>query len=860
MPEPQGLLPDFEEFQRQQEEDLRNRAGNALNIDAQRAYDILDLRGKTGLPHEVIDADFDNIQSQVEINAFDPEAYKDTPAWRRFASENPYNLAVLQDDFEHLNRLERSWRSIALSWESSFAQAERMAIGNEAMEQGGITPEMEARLEELSVWDVDHDFNAPTEAKLFVWMGKQGANLYGATMQGLERAQYTAPAGALIGGTIGTVAAPGTLGTSVPAGMAAGYGTGFGIGFVTGAAEYAFEHEGGGAYLEYREMGFTHEDSVVAARIVGGFNAVFEAGGVGRIVKKLPGVERVTGAISDRLARDVLARPTFRQAFGEFAKQTSITMATEVGTEILQESTTMAGGEILKRVTEEGVGMRPMTFAEFRQRVGDIAVETMKSTLLLAGSGPMVNLYTDSKRAHQANQRRLAFEALSDASENSELRRRVPAKFREFVDSLEPTDRILIDAEKFDTFWQSRGHNPDEMAGRLDMDMEELAEARIDGGDVSIPLGQFAEKIAGTDLMSGMIDDIKTSPDQFSAREARDFAERKEAFKEQMEQLSEQLEDTTDFEARQRILNDIVGQLIGARYQPHGAQLSAQFFVGIPNLAERAGMNPEEFYDAVFGGIRSVQDPALSPRENINMQIDPLLDQIRAGEAPSQREMRGPSLLEFIRDRGGLKDEGGELSARDFGRQRPGLLNNVSGDSIDGMAEAAAESGYIADRDETLLMEAIDQELRGEGVYSSEFAIDEDLMRQSEQLDRLSELLDMAGLDISTMENAEVRAALEAFETFDQLEDMDLAELTELIAGLAATKDPEVHAKLINSIVANMPQLFEGQTFGDMQFTDTVRHQRTGQLVKRTMSAQTLHRRAVKRRNILQRLLECVSG
>ena len=839
---------------------LADRLQRFVAPDPERAAQIFDLQGRTGLPEEVIDADFDNIQAMTERGQFDPDEYRRSPAWRSFASRNPYHLAIVKEDHEHLNRLERSWRSIAQSWEMSFAQAERMAIGNQAMQAGGITPEQEERLRELEVWNVDHDFNAPAEAKLFVWMGKQGAHLYGATVQGLERAQYTAPAGALVGAYMATPAAPVTVGGSIPAGAAAGYGTGWTIGMGIGMAEYAFEHEGGAAYLEYREMGFSHEDSVVAARMVGGVNAVLEAGGAGRILKKLPGVERLTNTIGDRLTRDILSRPTFREGMARFARDTSVTMAIEVGTEIAQESATMAGGEILRMTTEEGRGMTALTFDEYARRVGDIAVETMKSTLLLAGSGPMVNLYSDSKRAHQAHQRQLAWQGFADASEGSDLRQRLPDKYREFVEEVAEGDRVMIDAERFDTYWQTKGHDPTEMADRLGVDRDELSEARIDGGDITIPAGQFAEKIAPTEHMAGLGQDIKTSPEQMSYREAQEFDARKDEFKAQMDTLSEQLENTTDLAARERILNDIVGQLIGARYQPHGAQLSAQFLVGIPNLAERAGMNPEEFYDSVFGGIERVRDDALSPRQNVDMQIDPLLDRLRAGEIPGQREMRGPSLLEFIRDRGGLKDEGGELSARDFGKQRPGLLNNVSGDSIDGMAEAAAEQGYITERDETLLMDAIDQELRGDTVHSTQFDVDEELVRTADQLERLQDLVGMAGLDLDTMTNDEVRAALSAFETYDQLADMDLAELTELIAALAASKDPETHAELLNSIVANMPQLFEGQNFGDLQFADTVRHQRTGQLVKRTMPAQALHRRAVKRRGVLQRLLECVSG
>lgn len=849
------VLPSYEDFARQQEEDRRLRVGNELDIQADRASRILKVRTQTGMPEEAIDADLDFIEAESSRGEFDPEAYKDTPKWKSFAAENPYNLAVLKDDHESLNRLERSWESITTSWKGSFAQQERMEIGHKQMRSGVATPEDEAKLKDLEKWDVDHDYNAPIEAKLFVWMGKQGANLYGALKGGAEYAQYTAPAGAAIGGTLGA----GAGGIGALPGAAAGYGTGMAIGMTTGAAKYAYEHESGGAYLEYRDMGFNHEHARAAAMTVGAVNAAFEAGGSTRILRKLPGVETVSGLLGNRLVKDVWARPSYRAAFNDFAKQTSITMATEVGTEIMQESMTIAGGEILKRQT--GEGGEYMTFDEYKSRVADIAVETFKSTLLLAGSGPAANYYGDSRRAHQAKQRELAFRAYGEAAEGSKLRTSVPAKYREFVDSVSEGDSVLIEADRFDEYFQSKGHDPNEMAEQLGIDKQALAEARAEGGDISIPAGEFAEKIAPTGHYAGLSADLRTNADQMSARDADEFYSRRDAFMEDFEKLSEELGDTTDFAARDRVINDITGQLIGARYQPHAAQMSAQFFQGIPNLAERAGISPEEFYDEVFGGISRTTNVALEAKPDINMLVDPLLDRLRRGEVPTQRELRGPSLLEFIRDSGGIREEGGELASRDFSKgAQPGLLNNVSGKTFDGIAEIASEAGYIADFDQDLLLDAIDQEMSGNKVYGADFTEDTDLTALSGQLQDLDELLNMAGIDLDAMSNAEVRAALEAFETFDQLDKSGLESMTELAASLLASKDPEVSAALMGDLMRAMPKLFDNQNFDDITFADTVRHTETGQLVEMMQSAQVLHRRAVKRRNMLSKLWDCVSG
>ena len=94
-----------------------------------------------------------------------------------------------------------------------------------------------------------------------------------------------------------------------------------------------------------------------------------------------------------------------------------------------------------------------------------------------------------------------------------------------------------------------------------------------------------------------------------------------------------------------------------------------------------------------------------------------------------------PSLLTFLRNLGGIKDEGGELAARDLGRVK--FTNNKSGLTMDEALERAWEAGYLKSKpvegdtlgpgarpaDETRpthseLLDLIDRELGGEKVYS----------------------------------------------------------------------------------------------------------------------------------------------
>jgi hypothetical protein len=64
--------------------------------------------------------------------------------------------------------------------------------------------------------------------------------------------------------------------------------------------------------------------------------------------------------------------------------------------------------------------------------------------------------------------------------------------------------------------------------------------------------------------------------------------------------------------------------------------------------------------------------------------------------APRDKGPKGPvSLVAFLRSKGGIKDERGELRARDMHKRHPGLVNNKKGMALDEAREIAAEAGYL---------------------------------------------------------------------------------------------------------------------------------------------------------------------
>lgn len=128
-----------------------------------------------------------------------------------------------------------------------------------------------------------------------------------------------------------------------------------------------------------------------------------------------------------------------------------------------------------------------------------------------------------------------------------------------------------------------------------------------------------------------------------------------------------------------------------------------------------------------------------------------MLRDVRYGSAGPQ------SLVSFLRSKGGLKDDGGELRARDA-RYKSGLVNNTKGRSLDDAALIATEAGYFptsgtrASIDD--LLAALDQELAGKPVYSE---MDSAAVAKAQAIQGFQRELDRAGINLNLPDDEIVR-------------------------------------------------------------------------------------------------------
>lgn len=152
--------------------------------------------------------------------------------------------------------------------------------------------------------------------------------------------------------------------------------------------------------------------------------------------------------------------------------------------------------------------------------------------------------------------------------------------------------------------------------------------------------------------------------------------------------------------------------------------------------------------------------------------IDQALNILRRGRGVSE----GQSLLQWLSRRGGLRDEGGELSALDaqlWHKDKPywGRLVRDDGARLDDAAQSAQEAGFLPERfsrDGVVdtratpadLLEAVRRELAGEPIRSQFNVKNQELASYARDLD---EAVGLAGIDLSRMNNTEARAALDAY-------------------------------------------------------------------------------------------------
>lgn len=833
---------------RRQQEQQRVAAGNQAPIDADRAGRVNRVGAATGLPQDLIDAgsNLETLEEQLDAQTFDYDSFADSGVFRSFASENPYNLAVVKEDMEGMSTIGRSFARMGMAYTSGQADVDiskiqtRRMLGNE--QEGD-----EELLADLEKFRVEHEFGATGIGRMFVAHSHQAAIFKYIGVEGVK----SAVAGAAIGALAGTA-------TGVPLiGTGGGIGVGASVGWTVGSAKAAFTLEAGLAYDEYLKAGFSEDDSKQAAMIVGGVNAALEAASFTVMARMIPGYQTAQKALAGRLVSNLYARPTFAAATGQYARRYGAALTAEVTTEIVQETVTALGQEHLKaQERAEGPprpGLERMSQEEYFDLVANITIETLKGAAFFAGAGPTVNYVNDSMRSRRATAQQAQWRALGEDIDSSDTRSKFPDTWREFLQRVQddgPVDEVLIDREGFEAYWDSKGVDPIVAAKELGIDLDKLDP---DDPDVHVPVNVFAEKIAGTEHYNGLVRDIRVREEDMSARDAAAWEEGRDDRGQEIVDSLEAREDFTGID--QRIVDDLVGELLARNAYDRGAaeKMARVMAAGVTTQALEMKVDAFELWQQRFKGLEVEGSDALK-RRDFDVVLDPLIQQLKDGKTPTQQEIFGPSIVEEAVARGGLDDTtaGGELSARDAAKAVRGLVKK-GGASLDAAAEWAFEQGYIAAHDENLFIDALDRELRGDPVHAPTL-MNESVQQRANLLNQLWDMIQMEDIDLEALTPAEVRAKLKESREFEQGMDFEgLEELTQLV--IDSTEWDQFAMDRAKSII---DQMEDEQALGEVTIDEPARIAETGETVTVKRKLQVEWDQEVSRRNVLNKLKDCL--
>lgn len=444
-----------------------------------------------------------------------------------------------------------------------------------------------------------------------------------------------------------------------------------------------------------------------------------------------------------------------------------------IGTRIGRAAAGEAGTEFLQS-TLEYTGGTVGTQAGF-----DIATafdQGLAGAVAGAGMGGGIRSTVEVARSARSIE---AVDRLMQRSAESQVRQRDPESFRTLIEQLtgEASDgNLYVSGETIAQFNQD--YAEDEFWGQF---AEEIDDARLTGGDVAIPLSRAAAELSGRPDWDAIKGDVRAAPGAMTANEiAAAEAEWETIRREAGETL-----DAQESEARaaaapgERLRGSIRDTLMSRGMDPDQAAANAEVTAALfETEAANLGydLTGREFDKAV--SVQRVLPGLVADPESADT-LDVIVNAMRGGKDAEIGV--GSTLMEFIRERGGINDPGGDLASmgmparliRDFDPDQGsfGGLSGAGDYGIDSTLRAAIEAGFfpelqgveaeagVSTLDTQALLDALGRELAGEPVYA-ETRIDQ--MRQAGA--ELRELLASAGLDPDTASMADIRAAVERFD------------------------------------------------------------------------------------------------
>lgn len=595
---------------------LRSTLYHSLLANPDMAARAVQLGRKTGIPADVVERNLPEVQRNVQLDEFD-QVLQRSPAVAQWLTDQA-NAKVAHDDVDNLSAFDSALKTLGRLGSAGFSGLQRTSAGA------------------VAVLQAPFDFTAPVLDPL---VGRVlPGNPLRATAQGLAgwrrnimgQAETNMPKadGVVEAGIYSGVASLATNLTTLPLAFFPG-GQGAAL---TGMVAPV----GGQAYGEARDKGL----SPLQSATFGASQAAIEYA-----TEKIP---------LSRLLGDVKAGTGFAK-----------TLARQVAAEVPGEQV----ATVLQDLNEWATLNPDKPFSSYLEERPSAAAQTLIATMVGVGGQVTVvkgieaavqRVERQANAAQRAEQDAQALAQLDQLAAASKVRQRDADTFEAFVAQATedgPVQDVFIDAK---TLMQSG--NAEALAQVSPSVAEQLRPALEAGGDIQIPIAEFAARIAGTEYSQSLLDHLKTEPGGMSRAEAREFMQTQaDALQAEVQQaLAEKEEDALFKAAADQVKTAIKTQLDQvARFTPEVNDAYASMVGNFYAVqAAKLGITPDELFqryplrvqaEALAGG-QVLEQAAL---DRIAVENDRLmLDGKDIGMAeilPATRAERGGNGIEISR-------------------------------------------------------------------------------------------------------------------------------------------------------------------------------------------------------------------
>ena len=234
----------------------------------------------------------------------------------------------------------------------------------------------------------------------------------------------------------------------------------------------------------------------------------------------------------------------------------------------------------------------------------ETAVQTTVATLLLSGPGSiaMRATYLDMQRADEAmaQKRADALTALNTAAAASKTLQRDRQTFEEIVAAQTkegPVTDVYIDAQVL-----NQSGLADQVVADSPSAAEQYQAALETGGQVRIPVSEYAARIAPQAYAQELVEDVRFDPLDMTLREAKDFAQ--SGAMQELEQtmvriIGDKAQTDTFTASRDRVKQQVLDNLNAlGRFTPQKNELDATLIAArSATRAAQLGITPEQFFN-----------------------------------------------------------------------------------------------------------------------------------------------------------------------------------------------------------------------------------------------------------------------